>query len=188
LNNLKTVQATKVLQLKNYAVYRIDRATTMAVLADAVPTVSHIDFASVNAARHQLAGWSVPRIFDDGTIANTIWEMERCPMKHCRTILTKLGVRIPEVETRPMGQLMIRSDAVCDLRVTFAFAKPSYVQFSINGFTAGPLVGTTATFTVPVGYLTKGVDIVEIENMLPRLMATQLHVSSVDLTPACTAP
>src|SRR6185436_9369314 len=44
LKNLKVLHATKVLQLSNYAIYRVDRATTMEILANAVPTATRIDF------------------------------------------------------------------------------------------------------------------------------------------------
>lgn len=187
LANLKAVKATKVLQLKNFAVYRIDRATVMAILADAVPTVSRIDFGSVNAQRHELSGWTAPRLLEDGRFASPIFEMERCAQQRCRTILTKFGVRMPEVHTVPMAQLMIRADPACDLKLTFTFAKPSYARFSVNGFAAGPMIGTSMAFIAPATHLTKGVNLVEIENMLPVVLGTPLYVSSLDLTPACTA-
>jgi hypothetical protein len=188
LANLEAVKATKKLQLKNYAVYRIDRATTMALLADVVPAVHRIDFASVNSSRHQLSGWGAPRVVDDAAIASTIWEMDRCPKQRCRTILTKTGVRIPELENRAMGELMVRTDAACDLRMTFTFAKPSYVRFSIRGFATESLIGQSVAFTVPAKHLTGGVDIVEIENMMPRILNTPLHLLSVDLAQVCAAP
>ncbi|HEY0987028.1 MAG TPA: hypothetical protein VGD80_08250, partial [Kofleriaceae bacterium] len=187
LANLKAVKATKVLQLKNFAIYRIDRAPVMAILADAVPTVNRIDFASVNASRHQLSGWTAPRQLEDGRFASPIFEMERCAQQRCRTILTKFGVRMPEVHTVPAAQLMIRADPACDLKLTFTFAKPSYARFSVNGFAAGPMIGTTMAFIAPAAHLTRGVNLVEIENMLPVALGIPLYVSSLDLTPTCTA-
>jgi len=153
LNNLKTVHATKVLQLKNYAVYRIDRATTMAVLADAVPTVSHIDFASVNATRHSWPAGAYRGSSKTGRsrthLGNGAVPDEALPDD-------------PDQARRPdagggnalMGQLMLRSEAVCDLRLTFAFAKRAMCGSRSTG-SRGPLFGNTATLTVPVRYLTK---------------------------------
>jgi hypothetical protein len=188
LNNLKAVKATKVLQLKNYAVYRVDRADVVAMLVDAVPAVRHIDFSSVTAAQHELFGWTGPQMVEGGKFASTIWEMELCPHKRCKTTLTDLGVTMPELETRAMGQLMIRVDPACDLALTFRFAKPSHARLSTNGFTVGPIIGDTMTFTVPAKHLIRGVNIVEVENMLPRALATPLYVSSLDLAPVCPAP
>jgi hypothetical protein len=188
LANVKAVAATKVLQLKNFAVYRIDRDAVMAILANAVPTVNRIDFASVNASRHQLSGWTAARRLEDGRFASPIFDMERCTQQRCRTILTKLGLRMPEVEPVPVAQLMIRSDAACDLRLTFSFAKVSHARFSVNGFAVPPMVGTTMAFTVPASQLTSGVNIVEIENMLPIITGNPLYVSSLDLAPSCAAP
>lgn len=187
LKNLSAVNATKVLQLKNFAVYRIDRDATMALVAGEVPTVSRIDFASVNAYRHELSGWTAPRLLEDGTFAAPIFGMERCTMKRCRTILTKFGIRMPEVMSVPAAQLMIRADPACDLRMTFTFAKPSWARFSINGLQSEPMVGTTMAFTAPASKLASGVNIVEIENMLPHALGTPLYMSAVDLAPTCTA-
>lgn len=188
LNNLKAIHATKVLQLKNYAVYRVDRADIVAMLFDAVPIVSHIDFASVRAGRHELSGWAGPHLLEGGKVVSAIWDTELCPHKRCKTKLTNLGVKMPEVESRAMGQLMIRVDQVCDLALTLTFARPSYARLSTNGFAVAPMLGDTMTFTVPAEHLTRGVNIVELENMLPRALATPLYVSSLDLTPSCTVP
>jgi hypothetical protein len=188
LSNLKAVHAKKVLELRNYAVYRVDRADVMPMLIEEVRTVRHIDFASVTAARYELFGWAGPRIIEGGKVVSAIWEMEVCPHERCKTKLTELGVRMPEVETRAMGQLMIRVDQVCDLALTFRFATPSHARLSTRGFTAGSMHGDTMTFTIPAQHLTTGVNIVELENMLPGTPAKPLYVSSLDLTQACPAP
>jgi hypothetical protein len=186
--NLKAVKATTVLQLSNYAVFRVERATVMAILADAVPTVSHIDFASATSLRHELLGWGYPDLLEDGTPANIAVGLERCPVKHCKTVMTTLGVEVPSAATLSMGQVMIRVDPVCDLRLTFTFAKPSSARFSINTFSAVPTIGNPVTFTVPAKHLTKGVNILEVQVMLPRAFGFRLRASSLDLEPACTAP
>ena len=45
-----------------------------------------------------------------------------------------------------------------------------------------------ATFTVPARHLTKGINVLELEDLMPRTFGVQLHVSSLDLAPACAAP
>ena len=42
--NLEAARAIKVLQLSNFAIYRIDRAPLLAHLADTIPVTDHIDF------------------------------------------------------------------------------------------------------------------------------------------------
>jgi hypothetical protein len=212
LKNLKAAHANKVLQLSNYAVYRVDRATTMAILAGAVPTTNHIDFGSVNSMPHVLLGLGGPSVLRDGTSASLTWGLDRCPvtdhnrssvgkgppaslvggnpvgMKPCKTVPTRLGLGVKGEATLQMSQLMIRVDPVCDLRLTFTFAGPSYARSSINGFQAGPMVGSAMTFTVPVQHLAMGVNVVELENMFPLAAGSSLGVSSLDLAPACATP
>ena len=186
--NLKAVHATKVLQLSNYEIFRVDRATVMAILADTVPTANHLDFTSVNSLRHELLGWDYPELLADGTLAATISGMERCPAKRCKTVVTKHDTTLPEPETISMGQVMIRVDPVCDLKMTFRLARPGYARASINGFSPGPLIGTTLTFVVPATHLIQGVNVVELQDLMPRISGSGLRVASLDLEPACTTP
>jgi hypothetical protein len=187
MKNLKVVQATQVLQLKNFAIYRVDRATMMALLGDAVPTTRRIDFGSVASRRHKLLGWS-PSLPDDGKPVSVIKGMARCPTTRCKTVLTNLDLITKDVQMLPIAQVMIRVEPVCELRLTFTFATPSAVRFAINGFSTGPMIGNPMTFTVPIQHLTKGVDVVELEHMLPAVAGARLAVSSLELAPACTAP
>jgi hypothetical protein len=188
VKNLTAVNATKVLQLSKFAVYRIDRSATMALIASAVPTVNRIDFTSVNAARHQLSGWTQPTELAGGAFASAIWAMEHCPLARCKTTMTKFGLRVPDTQTRSMAQLMIRVDPACDLGLTFRFARPSYARFSVNGFAVPSRIDTTMAFTVPRAHLTGGIAIVAIENLLPIIFGVPIYLSSLDLTPACAAP
>jgi hypothetical protein len=185
--NLEAVQAKQVLRLKNYAIYRVDRAAILAMLGDAVPTTNHVDFGSVHARRHELLGWDPPSLVGDGTPASLIRGVKRCLARPCKTTPANLGVVVPEA-TLPVAQVMIRVDPACDLQLTFTFTNPDYARFAINGFSAGPLFGKTATFTVPAAHLTTGINIVELEDQLPRALRAEQGVASLDLTPACPAP
>jgi hypothetical protein len=186
LENLGAAGAQKVLQLKNYAVYRVERAAVVALLAEAVPVVNHIDFGSVLSLRHEILGWRGPIVADDGTPVSTVVGMTRCPIGRCKTVLTKLGLQMKYERNIPLAQVLFRLEAVCDLQLTFKFIRPGYARFSIHGFSAGPLAGETVTFTVPAAHLAKGANIVEIENVLPRLFGAELAVSSLDLVPGCS--
>jgi hypothetical protein len=48
----------------------------------------------------------------------------------CGVAPTNLGVSVKNEATLPMGQVMLRVDPVCDLRLTVTFADPSYARFS----------------------------------------------------------
>jgi len=152
-----------------------------------VTTTSHVDFGSVNARRHELLGWDTPSLVGEGTPASLIQGVKRCLVLPCKTTAENLGVVVPEA-TLPVGQVMIRVDQVCDLQLTFTFANPGYARFAINGFSVGPMFGKTATFTVPAAHLTTGINVVELEDHLPRALRTELAVASLDLSPACPAP
>jgi hypothetical protein len=185
LENLEAARAKKVLQLTNYAVYRVDRATVLAILSDDVGLAKHIDFGSVVALRHEILGWNGPIVLDDGTPASTILGIGRCLVGHCSTVMTKFGLRVKDERMIRVGQVMIRIESMCDLRLTFSFVRRSYMRFSINGFKAGPMFGDTVTFTVPAAHLAMGGNVVEIENVLPPIFGSPLAVSSVDLAPTC---
>jgi hypothetical protein len=196
LKNLEAVRARKVLELSNYDVYRVDRATVMEILGERVPSTSHIDLGSLTSQRHKLLGWKRPSLLpEDGAAVTTIEGFGRCPAARtdprsnaCKTVLTKIGILMKHEKEVLVGQLMIRADPACDLRLTFTFAGASQVRLSINGFGATSTPGRTATFTVPARHLTKGVNVLELEDLMPRTFGVQLQVSSLDLAPACAAP
>ena len=196
IKNLDAVRATKVLQLRNYAIYRVDRSTVMAILGDAVATTRHLDFGSLVSQRSALLGWSPPTLLPDGTPVSSINGFTRCPVERtdprgnaCKTVLTKLGLTVKHEENIAAAQLMVRVDQVCDLRLSFTFATPSYLGLSLGGYhAASPAPGRTATFTVPAANLTKGINVLELDNLVPRAFATPIHVVSLDLAPACAPP
>lgn len=194
LKNLAAVKATKVLELGNYAVYRVDRATVMALLGDAVPVADHVDFGSLVAQRHMLLGWGEPYLQpDDGTPLTSVEGFARCPVARtdphsnaCKTVLTKFGLKMKHEQIIPTGQLMFRVENVCDLQLTFVFRGTSYPRFTINGFVSSPRPGATATFTVPATNLKQGINILEIESVLPLDFGTHLDVVSLSLVPGCS--
>ncbi len=193
VKNLETVHAKKVLQLSNYCVYRIDRTTVMSLLAAQVPVTNHIDFGSLTSQRHVMLGWSPPALHaPDGTPVSAIVGFYRCSLPRtdprgdtCKTVLTKFGITVKGEALDQAGQLRFRLDEVCDLRLTFTFATVGHTRLSVRGFTVTAAPGRTATFSVPATYLTKGLNVVELENLVPRDYGTELPVVALDLVPSC---
>jgi hypothetical protein len=192
LKNLAAVRATKVLELSNYAVYRVDRATVAAVVGEDVPVTRHIDFGSIAARRHLLLGWAGPHLLPRvETAVTTIDGFERCLAPRsgrqgnaCKTIMSSYGLKVKHPTNVPVAQLMLRVDQRCDLRLTFQFADENLVRFSVNGFTETMTPGSSTTFTVPAGNLVQGVNVIELENLVSQV---DVNLESLDITPACAA-
>ena len=125
---------------------------------------------------------------------SSIESFERCslprtaPGNACKTVLTKLGVEVKHTEMSPTGQLMLRIDQVCDLKLTFRFASTTYARVTIGGFAAIMAPGREATFVVPAAHLRRGGNVVEVENLLPRDFGTAIHVATLDVAPMCATP
>ncbi|HTR49088.1 MAG TPA: glycosyltransferase family 39 protein [Kofleriaceae bacterium] len=185
LKNLESVRAKKVLELSNYAIYRVDRTTVAAVLAESVPSTGHIDFGSAAVRPFLLLGWGWPHLLREEHVAVTnIGDFERCAQPPCKTIMNKYGLDIKGTEDVRAGLLMLRVDQSCDLRLTFQYGTTSYARLSVGGFVQTMTVpARTAVFTVPAANLVHGVNVVELENRLPP--GVDLDVASLDIAPAC---
>jgi len=188
LKSLAQVRAKKVLQLKNYAVYRVDRATALEILGAKVPVEHHIDFGSLASTRNAVLGWNDPLVLEDGTPATEVRGFAPCPARRCKTVLTKLGVMIPAARRASAGQVMIRVDRSCDVQLTFSFASPGYARFSLNGFATDKLFGNPIRFTVPASHVLPGINIVQLEDVLPMASGHRLRMTALDIAPACAAP
>ena len=186
--NLDVLEATKVLQLGNYAVYRIDRAKVLQLLEAGVRTTTHIDFGNLASQKYEILGWKAPALASNGTPMTAIQGFTRCPEPRCATVLTKFGIVVKHEKAVQAAQLMFRVAQVCNLQMTFTFSGKSFAGFTVNGFTATVLDATRGTFTVPAASLKPGVNVVEIENLLPRDFGSVLEVATLDLAPQCTAP
>jgi hypothetical protein len=192
VRDLVAVHAKRMLELGNYTVYRVDRATVMAVLADAVPLAAHIDFGSLSSRRFLLLGWGEPHVLPiEQTAVITMTGFPRCladrsghPGNACKTILTNSGLKTKNPTTVAVAQVMVRVDQRCDLRLTFQFAAENYVRFSVNDFVDTMPPGTTAALTVPAANLVQGVNVIELENLVPQV---DVDVESLDVAPACDA-
>jgi hypothetical protein len=195
MKNLRAVQARQVLELSNYAVYRVDRATVLAILAETVPVVTRIDFGSLASRRHTIMGWTHPHVPEGlDTPVTSISGIARCPVPKtdpranaCKTVLTKYGLAMKHEEVIPTAQLYLRLERSCDLQLKITMPRFGELQIAMNGFTARPPIGLTATVTVPAHAVRPGMNIVELTNMMPAMFATltPLHVSAMEITPLC---
>ena len=193
IRNLEAMRAEKVLQLSNYAVYRVDRDTVMRALSSAVPVVHHIDFGALSSQRHIILGWGEPRMRPDGTAVRTMEGFTRCPNRQptgdsnrCKTVLTNLGLRMKREETVDVGQLMLRFERSCDTTLALRIANPGVATLSINGFTSKPAAGPTARFEVPAARIVQGLNVLEIENAIA--FTPPLQLASLDIEQRCPSP
>jgi hypothetical protein len=185
---LTAAGATKALQLRRFAIYRIDRSATQAILERSVPIASHIDFDTVDAWRHEGLGWGPPRWSDElpaGTVLSGFW---RCTDKPCKTVDVDTGLDVPAARWAQIGQLMLRLPQVCDVRVTATFGGPTAVRFTAGTFSTEQLIGSPATAMIPARAFTRGVDIIEVESLWPTPIGIGPRLSTIDLTPECAAP
>lgn len=194
LDNLNTVGATKVMSLSNFDLYRIDRAALLGVAGRDVATVARIDFGNLTSSRHTLLGWGKPLLTKQGIGASQIKGYSPCPLRRagnenaCKTVRTKLGLRMKVQAYAPRAQLLIRVERSCDLQLTLSYATPSYVAVSVGDFTAKPSApSTTATFLVPQRSVNAGLVVVTLENQLAS-MARDVEVATLEIAPRCDAP
>lgn len=201
MKNLDAVRAAKVLQLGNYAVYRVDRQTVLDLAAEKIPVVGKIDFGSLTSRRHVLLGWSWPHLPPKAeTPVTSIVGFHRCPApptpersNACKTVLTKFGLKMKEEQHIPTGQLYVRLERSCDLEVTIALGVEGEVRLAMNGFTAEAGRGRTATVVVPAHAVKAGMNLIELTNLSPQApgaatannLDAQLHVASMELAPRC---
>ena len=136
-DRLIAVGAQPVLHLRNFDVYRVDRADVLAVAGRSLPVVRRFDFASVASDPHKLVGWSRPELTDDGFGVSRIDGYGACanpiappraaaPARNaCETERTPAGVGVVDERHVDRAQLMIRVDRPCDLRLTLTLASTS---------------------------------------------------------------
>ena len=185
MKNIDALEGEKVVQASNFAVYRIDRAKVKRLLEAGVKSTNHIDFGNLVSQKYEILGWKAPALAADGTPMTAIQGFTRCPEPRCATVLTKFGIVVKHEKAVEAAQLMFRVDHACDLQMTFAFTGKSYVGFTINGFSSKLLNTARGTFTVPAKKLKPGVNVIELENLLPKQFRSVVEVTTLDLAPQC---
>ncbi|MDB4962315.1 MAG: hypothetical protein JWP01_2314 [Myxococcales bacterium] len=198
LANLKEVDAQKVLQLSNFAIYRIDRKTVLERVFRNVPVVTSIDLGSLTSTRHKLLGWTGPQLTKDGQLGiSSIAGHFTCPNvsgpasaaspgpNACKTVLTKLGLQMKDEQFVPKAELMLRLERSCDVQLSFELASPSLIEVSVNGFSGRqPAPSRKASFVVPSASIRPGVNIVMVEHLLGDMIPST-SVARIDITQAC---
>ncbi len=198
LANLAAVDAKKVLQLSNFSVYRLDRATVMEVASRRLPVVREVDFGSIESNKHKLLGWSGQWATGEGVGVASIAGYFPCPnpvqaprpgepgSNACKTILTKFGLKMKDEGPAYRAQLMIRVERACDLRLTLNFSSLSLVGLSINDFkTAQRAPARRVSFLVPARSVRAGINVITLENLFGWMVSTT-DVSSLVIDPACS--
>lgn len=188
MGNLEALDAKQVLRLGNYSIYRIDRATVRTLLEGGVRATTHLDFGNLASQKYEGLGWGGPTLSATGEPMTPIVGYTRCPIERCPTKLTKYGIVVKHETFVNLGELMLRVDRVCDHRLTFGFTAPSFVRVSVNGFSGSMLGGKSGTVTVPASALRPGVNVLEVENLLPERYRVPLEVTTLDIAPQCTSP
>lgn len=197
LGNLRAVGAEKVLDLGTFDIYRIDRATILEAAARRVPAVAKIDLGAVGSTRHKLLGWGQAVLTKEGVAISSIDGYFPCPnpavaalpgeptSNQCKTLRSDEGIVMMDESKVERGQLMIRVERACDLRVTVELGAPAIVELSIQDFTAQQCVPTTRwTFEVPQRSVRAGVNVLSLESKFSPT-ESRVEVASVTIDPVC---
>ena len=192
LANLVAVNAKKVLELSNFDVYRIDRASVLEAAGKSIRVVREIDFGGLAAKKHTLLGWGEPWLLPTSAIAVTSIEgYTPCPHgglpggNVCKTMSTDTGLQAIEEGAADRAQLLIRVERACDLRLTIGFGSPALLSMSINGFTALQCApGTQVSFLVPQSSVRAGLNVITFEKRFGP-MDSRADFASLTIDPVC---
>jgi hypothetical protein len=211
LNGLTAMGARQVLHLRNFDVYRVDRAAVLAVAGRSLPVVRELDFSSVTSYPHKLVGWWGPGLSDDGVSVSYVGGYGACanpiapargdaPARNaCETERTPSGVVVVDERRVDRAQLMIRVDRPCDLRLTLTqpstpqpwrlprwFAAMPRLGVAINGFTASQCaVDPRAEFLVPAQFVHAGINVLTIAKRQAGPLAPTGELRALTIDPVC---
>jgi len=175
--SLAALEAQRVLRLTNFDLYRLDRATALAIAARNVPAepTTHIDFSNVASVKHELLGWAPAKVID-GIGAAEITGYQTCiapthdpeRANACKTLLTNDGTDVKHMAHIARAKLLVRVEKACDLGVTVTLVRPARLSLSMNSFTAMHVIpDRTHTFEVPA--VSPGIAEITLENLVPLL-------------------
>ena len=196
--NLELVDAKRVLQLANFDVYRIDRASVIALAGKSVPLVSRIDFGRVGSTVHELMGWGNAWLTEDGIGVTSVDGFAPCPnpitpppkgepgSNACETIMRPSGIEVPDVGRADRAQLMIRVERACDLRLSFDLAAPSLLAMSINEYSTTQCTpAARLSVVVPERSVRAGINVITLENLRSGTKDWKADVASLTIEPLC---
>jgi hypothetical protein len=208
---LTAVGAQPVLHLRNFDVYRVDRAAVLAVASRSLPVVRQLDFASVASDPHKLVGWWGPELTDDGVGVSRIAGYGACanpiaPTRAdapagnaCETVRTPAGVGVVDERHVDRAQLMIHIDRPCDLRLTLTLTSTSRLWrlprwlasrprlgLAINGFTASQCAADPrAEFLVPARFVHAGINVLTIAKRAAGPLEPRGELRALTIDPVC---
>ncbi len=198
--NLELVDAKRVLHLANFDVYRIDRASVVAVAGKRVPLVSTIDFGRVGSSVHELMGWGEPWLTEDGIAVTSVDGFAPCPnpttpppagepgSNACETIVTPSGLEVPDMGRANRAQLMIRVETACDLRLSFELAAPSLLALSVNDYSTTQCTpARQLSVVVPQRSVRAGINVITLENLRSGTKDWKADVATLQIEPLCAA-
>lgn len=210
--NLKMVGATRVLQLHNFDVHRVERKTVLELLGQTIPVVSKIDFSSLGSDKHKLLGWGQPQLTAEEqlgvssiaghlTCQNPVVEPRAGELAFhaCDTVLTSSGLHVVDRRFVERAQLMIRVERACDLRLTLELASPPLVVLLPLEITTPPLVGLSindfttwqcvpakqVSFVVPARSVHTGINLITFEKKGFASIEPRADVLSLAIEPLC---
>ena len=198
--NLDALGASRVMQLSNFDLYRVDRATVLDRLFARVPVTRSIDLGSLSSDRFKLLGWGDPEWMKEGQVAvSRIYGHAVClnaPARPCKTVLTKDNMLVRDTRNLPRAQLMIRVERSCETAIRIRSGAPSMLVLSINGFETKPSAPSEdLSAVIPKANIAAGVNILTLEDLgtsasfaqdgkTPPRAAT-VAISQVEIEPRC---
>lgn len=201
MRSLEAVGAKRVLQLSNFDIFRIDRATTLETASRSLPVVNRIDFASISTASHQLMGWGSPidpnearptlsSIGGYGQCRNPLAVSTKPARNMCAVVETAYGLDVADVGGVSRAELMVRVDRVCDQQLTITLAAPARADVSFNGVPVlacgDPQWGTTsATVRIPQQHVRPGLNIIGFHDRQVEPKKVRPELTSVVIEPSC---
>jgi hypothetical protein len=203
LRNLDVVGAKNVLQLGNFDIYRIDRATLLDAAARSLPVAREIDFANLGAGKHKLLGWGGPlkeeeessllaHIAGYARCANPILSRATPAPNGCTVVDTPTGLQAVDVTGIGRADLLVRVDRVCDQQLTITFRAPARVDVSYNGvavLTCGdPQWGSASvSVRVPERAVRLGANVIALDDTQVEPRTKLSEVKSVVIEPICAS-
>lgn len=198
--NLEAVYAKRVLRLGNFEIYRVDRATMVEEAGKLVLSSRVIDFGNTGSTRNKLLGWNDPKFSPSGIGYSPLDGFAPCPSPQpaptagipssnaCETVSTSKGTEVLDGERGTRGELMIRVERVCDLRITIDLLGPTLLGVTMNDFAALQRdMSNRFTTVVPARSVHRGINLMTLSRRSPR-PDLKADVVSVTIDPECETP
>jgi hypothetical protein len=198
--NLDALGATRIMQLSNFELYRIDRATMLERVLARVPAARSIDLGGPAAEQHKLLGWGDPEWMEERQAGvSRIYGHLVCahaPAGRCRTLMTKEGTQIADTRLAPRAQLMLRLERSCDAALRLRYETPGMLALSAGSFELRQREpASELAVVIPKASIAAGVTVVTLEDLgpmgqlarlgLPAPRSAAVAISQVEIDARC---